>query len=114
GGLFSVCTLTAAMALAKDRDSGIALGTWGAVQATAMGTALFLGGAIRDGVEYFASTGALGQGFMQDAIGYSVVYHLEIFLLFTTLVVIGPLARHSGASDHPPGNKAFGLASFPG
>ncbi|MEM9739444.1 MAG: PucC family protein [Pseudomonadota bacterium] len=113
GGLFSVCTLTAAMALANARDSGIALGTWGAVQATAVGAALFLGGAIRDGIEALASTGALGQGFMQEAIGYSVVYHIEIFLLFTTLVVIGPLARHTGADPKPAQNKAFGLASFP-
>ncbi|MEO0816627.1 MAG: BCD family MFS transporter [Pseudomonadota bacterium] len=114
GGLFSVCTLTAAMSLAKGRDSGIALGTWGAVQATAMGSALFLGGAIRDGVEHLASTGLLGEGFIQDAIGYSVVYHIEIFLLFTTLVVIGPLARHAGASQETARSKAFGLASFPG
>ncbi len=114
GGLFSVCTLTAAMALATQRDSGIALGAWGAVQATAMGSALFLGGAIRDGVEHLASAGVLGEGFMQPAVGYSVVYHIEIFLLFTTLVVIGPLARHSGAQTPQPQNKAFGLASFPG
>ncbi|MEM1149774.1 MAG: BCD family MFS transporter [Pseudomonadota bacterium] len=114
GGLFSVCTLTAAMALAKDRDSGIALGTWGAVHASAMGVALFLGGAIRDVVESLAASQVLGSGFAQEAVGYSVVYHIEIFLLFITLVVIGPLARHSGASPKTAPNKAFGLASFPG
>ncbi len=39
GGLFAVGTLTAAMALAQDGESGLALGTWGAVQATAAGAA---------------------------------------------------------------------------
>ena len=37
GGLFAVGTLTAAMALARDGESGLALGAWGAVQATAAG-----------------------------------------------------------------------------
>ena len=37
GGLFAAGTLTAAMALARDGESGLALGAWGAVQATAAG-----------------------------------------------------------------------------
>ncbi|MEM1106140.1 MAG: BCD family MFS transporter [Pseudomonadota bacterium] len=114
GGLFSVCTLTAAMALSDASDSGLALGAWGAVQATSMGTAMFAGAALRDGVEALARQGLLGQAFDQDAIGYVVVYHVEIFLLFMTLIVIGPLARHIGAPETRNGSKAFGLASFPG
>ena len=38
GGLFAVGTLTAAMELARDGHSGLALGAWGAVQATAAGS----------------------------------------------------------------------------
>ena len=34
GGLFALGTLTAAMAIAQDGESGMALGAWGAVQAT--------------------------------------------------------------------------------
>ena len=48
GGLFAVGTLTAAMALARDGESGLALGAWGAVQATAAGVAIALGGVLRD------------------------------------------------------------------
>ena len=54
GGLFSVGTLTAAMALARDGHSGLALGAWGAVQATAAGAAIALGGAMRDVVSSLA------------------------------------------------------------
>ncbi len=113
GGLFSVCTLTAAMTLAESRDSGIALGTWGAVNATAVGLALALGGAIRDGVGALAGTGRLGEAFMDDAVGYSVVYHLEILLLFATMVVIGPLARLAPPPSDPNRTRDFGLAAFP-
>jgi hypothetical protein len=47
-GLFSVGTLTAAMALARSGTSGLALGAWGAVQATCAGLAIALGGILRD------------------------------------------------------------------
>ena len=50
GGLFAVGTLTAAMAIATSGHSGLALGAWGAVQASAAGIAIALGGVLRDGV----------------------------------------------------------------
>jgi BCD family chlorophyll transporter-like MFS transporter len=113
GGLFAAGTLTAAMAIARDGESGLALGTWGAVQATAAGGGIALGGGIRDAVSSMASNGMLGRALMDPATGYSVVYHIEIALLFATLVAIGPLVRtaRSGFS-HPP--SKFGLAEFPG
>ncbi|RZM01128.1 MAG: MFS transporter, partial [Sphingomonas sp.] len=49
-GLFSVGTLTAAMALSREGDAGLALGAWGAVQATAAGLAIALGALARDAV----------------------------------------------------------------
>jgi BCD family chlorophyll transporter-like MFS transporter len=58
-GLFGVATLTAAMALAAEGDSGLVLGAWGAVQASAAGLAIGLGGAIRDGVSALAAQGSL-------------------------------------------------------
>lgn len=113
GGLFSVCMLTASMSLAKSADSGIALGAWGAVQATAAGSALFLGGAIKDSVQTGFAMSAVGEA--HPAIGYSAVYHIEIFLLFLALAVLGPIVRRSpqlGASPSQQSRK-FGLAAFP-
>jgi BCD family chlorophyll transporter-like MFS transporter len=111
GGLFAVGMLTAAMDVARDSDSGIALGAWGAVQATAMGLAVAVGGAMRDIVHLMAENGALGTAFSDPNAAYGVVYHLEIALLFMTLVAIGPLVRYA---PQPENNRAFGLAEFPG
>lgn len=112
GGLFSVGTLTAAMALARDGRSGIALGAWGAAQATAGGIGIAAGGALRDSVSALAMQGALGPALANPATGYSFVYHLEIGLLFAALVAIGPLARHAAHQPSPQPSK-FGLAEFP-
>ncbi len=113
GGLFAVGTLTAAMALAQNGESGLALGTWGAVQATAAGAAVAGGGAIRDVMSSLAGDGHLGVALANPATGYSIVYHIEIALLFATLAVIGPLVRSRHASA-PPRDLQFGIAEFPG
>lgn len=113
GGLFAVGTMTAAMAAAKGSDAGLALGAWGAAQATAAGAAILAGGVLRDFVSHLAGSGALGPALSTPAAGYGVVYHLEILLLFSTLVAIGPLARSSGAVERVT-PKPFGLAAFPG
>jgi BCD family chlorophyll transporter-like MFS transporter len=113
GGLFSVGTLTAAMSLADDGQSGLALGAWGAVQATAGGLAIALGGILRDTVSGLAASGALGPTLTGPAVGYSAVYQLEIVLLFATLVAIGPLVRPA-AETRKQSPSGFGLAEFPG
>lgn len=91
GGLFAHCTLTAAMRLAPRGQIGLALGVWGAVQASAAGGAIAISGLLRDGVSSLASAGQLGSTLSGPAAGYGVVYNLEIVLLFATLVAIGPL-----------------------
>ena len=111
GGLFAVGMLTAAMDLATDSDSGIALGAWGAVQATAAGLAIGAGGALRDIVGSLSANGVLGPAFMTDSAPYGVVYHIEIALLFATLIVVGPLVRYVQPQDRP---RTFGLAEIPG
>lgn len=111
GGLFAVGTLTAAMALARDGASGLALGTWGAVQATAAGAAIAGGGAIRDVMSALAGQGHLGATLATPATGYSIVYHIEIALLFATLAVIGPLVR--SRQPAPQKKLEFGIAEFP-
>lgn len=119
-GLFSVGTLSAAMALARDGQAGIALGAWGAVQATASGLAIAIGGAARDAGASLAASGALGPALTGPASAYGIVYHLEIGLLFAALIAIGPLARHAPARDSEADNDLvsdsrprFGLSDFP-
>ncbi|MEO0465002.1 MAG: PucC family protein [Pseudomonadota bacterium] len=111
GGLFSVCMLTSAMDLAESSDSGIALGAWGAVQATAAGVALALGGALKDATQSAVQSGWFGEGLNDTAISYSLVYHMEILLMFVTLAVLGPIASHTRSSSAI--NNKFGLAMFP-
>ncbi len=111
GGLFAVGTLTAAMGFDRGENSGLALGAWGAVQATAAGVGIATGGAIRDVVAGFASQGMLGAALNDPATGYAVVYHIEIALLFATLVAIGPLVRYHAVRRS---DSTFGLAEFPG
>ncbi|KLI62841.1 BCD family MFS transporter [Aurantiacibacter marinus] len=112
-GLFSVGTLVAAMALAPKESAGLALGAWGAVQATAMGFAIALGGIIRDVVGSFAAAEGLGTALADRATGYTAVYTLEIILLLGTLIVLGPLVgrTRSGGSDNAA--TPFGLQEFP-
>jgi BCD family chlorophyll transporter-like MFS transporter len=112
-GLFSVGTLNAAMALAEGGQGGLALGAWGAVQASTAGAAIALGGVLRDAVAGLAAAGALGPALTSPAAGYGAVYHLEIVLLFATLAAIGPLARPTGAVRPQPSSR-IGLAEVPG
>lgn len=112
GGLFAVGGLTAAMSLARKSEAGIALGAWGAVQATAMGGAVALGGVLRDVFTGITASGALGPALATPLAGYGIVYVVEIVLLIATLVAVGPLV---GKIDHGGVRPSkFGLAEFPG
>jgi BCD family chlorophyll transporter-like MFS transporter len=111
GGLFSVGTLTAAMSLARNGQSGLALGAWGAVQATSAGIAIAIGGGVRDAVSSLATQGSLGTALNDTSTGYIVVYHIEIALLFATLAAIGPLVRP--ALEAKRAQARFGMAEFP-
>jgi BCD family chlorophyll transporter-like MFS transporter len=112
-GLFGVSMLTAAISLEDREHVGLALGAWGAVQATAAGFAVALGGALRDLVSTLATQGVLGEALNDRVTGYSFVYHLELYLLFAALIAIGPLVRSLGSRPREPGTK-FGLADLPG
>lgn len=113
GGLFAVGTMLAAMAVSRRSDSGIVVGAWSAVQATAIGVALLLGGLVKNTVNDFALNGALGEALNSAATGYLFVYHIEIGLLFLCLAVIGPLTgRRYRREDHQ--EMRFGLAEMPG
>ncbi len=84
-GLFGHGTLTATMNLAPKNQSGLALGAWGAVQATGAGIAIALGGVIRDIVAAHTTS----------TTGYVTVYTIEIVLLVVTIVAMAPLIRRN-------------------
>lgn len=109
-GWFSVGTLTAAMAVSDDDNSGIAVGAWGAVQATVTGAGIACGGLLRDVVSALAVRGDLGPGLVDASAGYIFVYHLEIALLFGTLIALGPLVR---VGNRRSAATRFGLAELP-
>jgi MFS transporter, BCD family, chlorophyll transporter len=118
-GLFALGMLTVAMSLQERARSGLALGAWGAVQASAAGLAIFGGGALQELLSRAARNGLLGEALSDASVGYLLVYHLEIALLFAALVMLGPLlpwrraltARRAAAGRSDSG---FGLAEFPG
>jgi BCD family chlorophyll transporter-like MFS transporter len=110
GGLFAVGTLISCMNLAQPGKSGLALGAWGSVQASAAGVAILLSGSLRDGFDALAMSGRLGAGFVDTASGYSFVWHIEIALLFATLIALGPLARRT---PDIATRARFGLAEIP-
>ncbi len=101
GALFGHGTLTATMNLAPRAQVGLALGAWGAVQATAAGVGMGLSGAIRDivnAVEAAVSPLAAGSA---SATGYLAVYGIEVGLLLVTILVTAPLVRQALVERRP-------------
>jgi BCD family chlorophyll transporter-like MFS transporter len=102
GALFGHATLTATMQRAPEKQAGLALGAWGAVQATAVGIGMAVSGAVRDlaNLLWGATDGLWGVAGV--AMGYFTVYVLEIALLVVTLVATLPLLRKLGqrSDDH--------------
>ncbi len=91
GGLFSHGTLTATMNSAPKEQTGLALGAWGAVQATASGIAVALGGILNDGLGGLAVRGYFGDEFGSPSFGYIFVYGVEIIMLALTVVLMTAL-----------------------
>ncbi|UVO50826.1 BCD family MFS transporter [Sphingomonas sp. SUN019] len=110
-GLFSVGTLTAAMNIADEGRTGLALGAWGAVQATCAGAAIAVGAVVRDLVSAAAVARDLGPTLAAPATGYALVYLVEIALLLGTIVALGPLVRGRAHEINQPAR--FGLSEFP-
>jgi BCD family chlorophyll transporter-like MFS transporter len=102
------------MGVAHRGQVGLVLGVWGAVQASAAGGAAALGGITHDAIAALAQSGALGPALSDASIGYSFVYHIEIYLLFATLVAIGPLVRPAKAAQQHVSEFALsGLSGKP-
>ncbi|MBO6756090.1 MAG: PucC family protein [Roseibium sp.] len=85
-GLFGHGTLTATIQLAPKEQVGLALGAWGAVQATAAGTAIAFGGILRDIIVSLPVGDLFG-----PATAYIAVFSLEAMLLMAALVAVFPL-----------------------
>ncbi len=96
-GLFGHGTLTATMNLAPRRQTGLALGAWGAVQASAAGLAIALGGIIRDFVAGIVERNG-------SAMAYDAVYVIELVLLLVTLVTMVPLIRRTAVMPERAGH----------
>lgn len=92
-GLFGHGTLTATMRSAPREQIGLSLGAWGAVQATAAGLAIAIGGVIRDVMLAAPSVGAT------SASPYVPVFALEAALLLLAIIVALPLRRGDYARD---------------
>ncbi len=98
GALFWHGTLTATMNRAPADQAGLALGAWGAVQATAAGIAMSLSGIIRDLMTAGLATVDEVLGVASTAAAYISVYGLEILLLLVTIGATVPLIRQAKAA----------------
>jgi len=99
GGLFSHGTLTATMNSAPKEQTGLALGAWGAVQATAAGVAVALGGIMNDMVSALALRGHFGPALASANTGYVFVYGVEMAMLAGTVLLMNALQGATRA--HP-------------
>jgi BCD family chlorophyll transporter-like MFS transporter len=102
------------MDLQVQERNGLAMGAWGAVQATAMGIAVLLGGIIRDGATFLAVSGRLGPGFEGAGAGYMIVFQIEILALFLAMAVLGPMVAQGRTVPVGQERGRFGLAELPG
>lgn len=86
-GLFGHGTLTATMRSAPRDQIGLSLGAWGAVQTTAAGVAIAIGGVIRDAMLLVPGEATASAG------PYIPVFALEAGLLALALIAAWPLMR---------------------
>jgi BCD family chlorophyll transporter-like MFS transporter len=93
-GLFGHGTLTATMRAAPREQIGLSLGAWGAVQTTAAGVAIVLGGVIRDVLLLSPASGG------QASAPYLPVFALEAGLLVLALIAAWPLRRAFDTSQN--------------
>ncbi len=85
-GLFGHATLTATMRSAPAERIGLALGAWGAVQATSAGIGVALAGLVRDVV-----VGLPGADGNSATLPYTTVFGIEMVFLTLAIVAVLPL-----------------------
>jgi BCD family chlorophyll transporter-like MFS transporter len=90
-GLFGHATLTATIRMAPGNRTGLALGTWGAVQATCAGIGVALAGIVRDIIVQMPGLGGLSAH-----APYNYVFGIEIvFLLLAAFVAVSRRTKRS-------------------
>lgn len=95
-GLFGHATLTATIRSAPKDQIGLALGAWGAVQATCAGIGVAVAGVVRDVLaEMPGGTG------LQAHTPYNVVFTIEIVFLVLAVFVAIPLGSRLGRKGLP-------------
>ncbi|MBW4710218.1 PucC family protein [Roseobacter sp. YSTF-M11] len=96
-GLFGHATLTATLRAAPADRIGLALGAWGAVQATAAGIGIALAGIVRDlivGLQHIAGNA--------PQTPYNFVFAIEVIFLASAIVIAWPIVgQRSGRPQQP-------------
>ncbi|ABG33026.1 MFS transporter [Roseobacter denitrificans] len=95
-GLFGHATLTATMRSAEREQIGLALGTWGAVQATAAGVGVALAGIVRDIIVNMSTYADL-----PAHAPYNAVFLIEIVFLALACATLIPLCGKARTAQHP-------------
>jgi len=111
-GLFGHATLTATIRSAASEQIGLALGTWGAVQATSAGIGVALAGVVRDIIVALPN-----QNGIPAHAPYNAVFLIEIVFLALACAILVPLVRKTRRGHAPkPDTKtrpATGLPNNP-
>ncbi|WP_408034262.1 PucC family protein [Thiorhodovibrio winogradskyi] len=93
---------------------GLALGTWAAVQVTALGWLIAPCGALCDHLFQWPVDGALvGPALVRSSVGNGFVSSLEAVLLFATMIAVGPLMRRMGTTQTRSLPTGPGLPGLP-
>ena len=92
-GLFGHATLTATMRAAPKERIGLALGAWGAAQATSAGVGVALAGIVRDII-----VGLQGPSGNAVHTPHNVVFSIEALSLLAAITVLWPMAKHARKS----------------
>jgi BCD family chlorophyll transporter-like MFS transporter len=112
-GLFGHATLTATMRSAPRHRIGLALGTWGAVQATSAGVGVAVAGIVRDVIVHAPS-----QAGNTPHTPYTAVFMIEIVFLVLACGVLLPRVLKVRSAEHtnkikPQGSMTEDLRSNP-
>ncbi|WP_415921001.1 PucC family protein [Tateyamaria sp. SN6-1] len=95
-GVFGHATLTAVIRGAPAGRIGMALGAWGAVQATAAGIGIAAAGILRDLI-----LGGIEDAGNSTAVPYIAVFSIELFMLVLAVIALGPLIRGRWRAANP-------------
>ncbi|MFK7763429.1 MAG: PucC family protein [Roseobacter sp.] len=105
-GLFGHATLTATIRSAPANQIGLALGAWGAVQATAAGIGVALAGIVRDlvvGLQHIAGNA--------PQTPYNFVFWIEIAFLALALLVTLPFLKDRKSARDASDSEALRMSS---